>query len=400
MANIKSYLFHPSLDSNLWKIYAFTFFTRFNLFISIIVPYLSSISLSMTDIAIIQASLSISMTLFEMPAGYISDIYGKKFTLILSAVFYLLGYSILLWANTLLHFILFEVCIGMAASLESGTDVSFLYDSIKASKKQHSYEEALSHKNIAKHAGFMLGSLLSSLLMIWGYRSVIWMQLIKSIFPIFLALSLVSTPGVKIKAQHLYRNILLIVRSVVHKKYDTFWIMLFLVLWSALLSMMIWIFQKKWMSVGISTNYFGILMALYAGSCIISSKLILHLVKKFRTDHILLCFGILAPLLLVGLGLTKKSWSSILLIYAIGLLSSVSSVTLLHQFNAKIPSRIRSSSNSAVSLLSSLAFFSMAPIVGYSMDHFSLNLTLCCGGFVILGLSLFFTHKMWKSIRY
>ncbi len=61
----------------------------------IIVLFFQEHGLSLTEIMILQAGYSISVAVFEIPSGYISDVFGRKKTIILSTIFCFIGYIVI-----------------------------------------------------------------------------------------------------------------------------------------------------------------------------------------------------------------------------------------------------------------------------------------------------------------
>jgi len=59
----------------------------------IVVPFYESNGLSMKDIMILQAVYSIAIVVLEVPSGYLADVIGRKKTLIIGAVFGILGFT-------------------------------------------------------------------------------------------------------------------------------------------------------------------------------------------------------------------------------------------------------------------------------------------------------------------
>ena len=76
----------------------FSFFWMFLVLIPVIVPYFTSLGLTMSQIFQLQATFAIGVVLFEVPTGYLGDLYGRKRSICLGALFSGIGFTMLLFA--------------------------------------------------------------------------------------------------------------------------------------------------------------------------------------------------------------------------------------------------------------------------------------------------------------
>lgn len=86
--------------------------------------------LSAAEAVLIYVFYDIATTLFEVPSGYLSDRIGRRITLILSAFAGLLGTVLMAVGSGFWVFALAQAALGMHIAFASGTDSSFLYESL------------------------------------------------------------------------------------------------------------------------------------------------------------------------------------------------------------------------------------------------------------------------------
>ena len=60
----------------------------------IIVLFFQEHGLSLTEVMIIQAIYCLSVAMFEIPSGYIADLFGRKHAIVLSTIFSFSGYLV------------------------------------------------------------------------------------------------------------------------------------------------------------------------------------------------------------------------------------------------------------------------------------------------------------------
>jgi len=80
---------HP----NVYRLYLIKVAKWFMLYMPIVVPFYESNGLGMKDIMVLQAVYSVAIVILEIPSGYLADVIGRKKTLIIGAVFGVLGFT-------------------------------------------------------------------------------------------------------------------------------------------------------------------------------------------------------------------------------------------------------------------------------------------------------------------
>lgn len=91
----------------------------------------------------VESAMMLSITLSEIPTGALTDIVGKKITLLVSFLFQFIGMVFLAIASNLWFLVLGVVLCGIGISFYSGTNEALLYDSLKQERRQKSYSRYL-----------------------------------------------------------------------------------------------------------------------------------------------------------------------------------------------------------------------------------------------------------------
>ncbi|MBN2349608.1 MAG: MFS transporter [Bacteroidales bacterium] len=87
----------------------------------------------------LHAIYSVTIALLEIPSGYMADIWGRKKSLILGAIFGTVGFSIYSVSGGFTGFLIAELALGTGQSFISGSDSAMLYDTLKDVKKENQY---------------------------------------------------------------------------------------------------------------------------------------------------------------------------------------------------------------------------------------------------------------------
>lgn len=122
--NLRRYVWYVALrDTYVWMPVFFLYFQSL---------------LSLEQVLLLEALYYISVVLMEVPSGYLSDRLGRRPILILSSLTYVLGY-IALGSGHFWGLAAGQVTLAIAIALNSGTDTSFHYDTLKSLGRTQEY---------------------------------------------------------------------------------------------------------------------------------------------------------------------------------------------------------------------------------------------------------------------
>ncbi len=93
------------------------------------------------DVLLLESIYYISVVLIEVPSGYYSDSIGRKKTLTISTLLFVLAYVVFGLATSFILLAVAQVCLAGAISFRSGTDTSFYYESLEQIDKADEYAD-------------------------------------------------------------------------------------------------------------------------------------------------------------------------------------------------------------------------------------------------------------------
>jgi len=117
--------------------------------------------------AIIMAVFSLTILLFEIPSGFVADLLGKKNTLLIARLMFVIEVAIFAFADGFWPFLIAKIISGIAVSFTSGAKEAFLYDTLKKLKREKEHKDisgkmfALTNTSMA--IVFIIGAYLFSL---------------------------------------------------------------------------------------------------------------------------------------------------------------------------------------------------------------------------------------------
>ncbi|MBI2850880.1 MAG: MFS transporter [Chloroflexi bacterium] len=163
------------LKANIRKFYLFNILSSFVLYYAIDKILMKSRGLSVTDMVLVEISYTISRLLLEVPSGALADRWSRKYVLALNMVFFMGTTALWAIAPNLRVFILGNLIAGAHSAFGSGTDTSFLYDTLKQIGKDEVYTKTLGNavfwgelfSIIAGIGGAMLADSLGLVVPLW-----------------------------------------------------------------------------------------------------------------------------------------------------------------------------------------------------------------------------------------
>lgn len=374
--------------SNIKKIYLFSFFWMFLVIIPIIVPYFLSLGLTMEQVFKLQAIFGITVAILEVPSGYLSDLWGRKSTLVIGAFITAVGFTWLCFINDYLSLVLFEILIATGLSLVSGTDLSILYDSlhlIQSDRKANA--KAMGNIHFAQLSAESMASILGGALATVSFTLPLAVHATISWIPLIVALTLYE-PKAQEKAKPDHWNNIKTIFFEVFKR-DSFLRLIFinLVVWGLSTFIAVWIFQKYWQETKIDLTYFGLLWAGYNILAGVVGKWAHYFEEKFGVTIILALTALLPVIGYLGMGI-QIGLLGVVFGLSFQISRGLNQVILRDALNSRIDNKFRATINSLSSLFFRLGFAIVGPLIGYSIDHFGVGTTLQSIGLCFLALAI------------
>ena len=130
-----------TLKSNITKYYFSQLLYGIQFTFPVYVLFLLSNSLSFAQIALLQGIQAFIAALFEIPSGILADHFGRKKVLIFAGIFALVGATLTAFSHTFTLFLIANVFFALALTFKSGTDVAWIYDTLKNLKLESQFKK-------------------------------------------------------------------------------------------------------------------------------------------------------------------------------------------------------------------------------------------------------------------
>ena len=368
-----------TLHNNIRTIYLMGFFHSFMVVIPVFVPLLQGYGLSMSQVLQTQALFALTIAVCEVPSGYIADIWGRRQAILLGSALNALGFFSLLWADSFLDFLLYEMILGVGFSLISGADLALLYDTEVYLQERGlpggaGPGKSLSRLIAVEAAASGIAGVVASILLLWSLDGVVLVQAFTGFMPLLLGLTLVEVPRPTTQSSH-RENAHNIVDLLLFGKPVVLWTAFAIAVFGLLAIYVFWTYQKYWELQGVPLGWFGYIWAAFALTVSVSARYASALEQRLGTRKLLYLIAALPLLGLIGMAL-GAGWLGVMFGFAIQLSRGLSMSLFYEALNRRVPGEFRATVNSLVSLGVRAIFIVTGPVLGYALDSQGMNATL------------------------
>lgn len=360
-------------------------------FSPIIVLFWQQNGLSMTQIMLLQSVYAIGVSILELPTGAFADYFGKKRSLLLGALFWVVGCFWYGSSHTFWQFVLGELLVGVGSAFFSGADRAYLHQVLAQEGQENTFKKvegkARGIIQIAQGIGSIIGGFLASISL--GFTIIA-----TGVVNIISFGTIVSFPPIKEQKQSSIGYVQIIKESIVliyHHK-ELLWLTLFFAVFYALVWPLQFYAQVYLKVINLPVYQFGIayfLFNLIAAFFLQFTHEVEMKVKKYV--YTLLTISIVLALILCGL------FQTIFLIpvWSVFIIANFMNQTIISsRVLAIIPHQKAATVLSFQSLVRRIIYAAIIPFLGYLSDMYTLKSTLLIyAGFTLIILTVLLVLK-------
>lgn len=154
------------------------FLVDFVLFAPVAILYYESISGSFALGMSVFAAYQLAAAIFEVPTGIVSDLVGRRMTVVLGAISYFLAYFLYAIGASYAILIIGAVIAGLGRAFYSGNNDALLYDTLRENGKESMFEHymgrTMSTGQLALATSAIVGAVIASI----SFPLVMWLSVI------------------------------------------------------------------------------------------------------------------------------------------------------------------------------------------------------------------------------
>lgn len=376
------------LRANLTKLYLLNASWMFLVLMPVIVPFFQHHGLQMQQIYTLLTIFATSVVILEVPSGYISDLLGRKNTLVLCGIFQGIAFTILALSATFPAFVVFELFNAVSVSLFSGTDVALIYDSLQNLKSKTSEASALARRVFYSQVGETVAALIGGALVAISITLPAKINAITGWLPLVVALTLYEPERTKLDHTRHWQNAKYIYRKLFRESKLLRLVILNYISFGLASYIVVWAFQGYWRDIGIPLQYFGYLWAAYNLTVALSGRIAHRIEIKLGSVRTLILMGLLPVLAYLGMAVFS-SIIGIVLGLMLKFCRGLNQVVIRDALNSRVGTEMRATANSVMSLGVRLIFAALGPLMGYMIDNRGYSFAFAVFAAIYLLSSLF-----------
>ncbi len=382
------------LERNLPVLYGFSFFWLSMVIIPVIVPLFESRGLTLAQVFYLQAIFAGFVVLFEVPSGYIADVFGRKNALVAGSIFHGIGFTWLCFAEGFFELVIFEMIVGLGMSLLSGADLSLLYDSQAALKHSPARKmQGIAHLRFVKSMAEGLSALLGGFLIVYSFDATLLANAIFAWGPLAMSFFLVEAPFSRMASNQPIGNLKRVVGHLFFEDKLLRLVCLNITFFSLSTFYVVWLLQPYWRDLGVPLTMFGVLWAAQSFLFAMVSKMCQPFEARYGARPVLL---IMAALPIAGYFGMANSGGLVGILFSFTFFASrgLNQVILTDALNSRVPSEFRATANSMTSFVFRGIYIFTGPLIGLIIDwkdmYFALNSlgVICVFLFVLILIPL------------
>jgi len=368
------------LKKNIALLYGFSFFDQFMIVIALWIPYLTTQGISMRQFMELQAVFAVVILIGEVPSGMLSDLWGRKKTLLLGATLKAVSFSFLPLWSSYEGFLVYHLIMGIALSMISGGDIALLYDSYLAADGEPSRGTSiLGNAKLAAQLGTTVSALLGGAVVTLSYGHLLWANGILGWIPALLVLGVTEPPAAHPRPKKWSSELKNVLATTLVGDGVTRLIFLNLVVWGSGALVMFWVNQKYWQVSAVPLPWFGVLLAAYNLIDGFAARSAALGVSRYGRRPLLIAVGVLPLIAYFGMA-SFLGWGGILFGFLFKIGRGLGEVLFLGSLNERISSAFRATVISLAQLGIRACFCLLGPLVGYGIDAWGLPAVLTALG--------------------
>ncbi len=398
-----------------FKFCTYGFLKNLRFFDAFFILFLVENGLSFTQIGILYAVREIIINVFEIPSGIIADTFGRKKSLTVSFLIYIISFSVFYISSGFWFFLIAFILYGIGDAFRTGTHKGIIMDYLKLKHWEEQKINYYGHTRSWSQKGSAISALIAGLIVFYSgtYQNIFLYSIIPYLLNLILIISypkefnssieqinFKSNIGIRLTIKSFFRtikqpNVLKIISTAaIHSAYQRAvkdYIQPLMVNVALIIPIMLNVETEKKNGIIIGVIYFFIYL-LTSRASKLSSKVAAK--NKKRISYITLLLGFISGFV-CGIFYIFDLWIiSMIAFIGIYIIENIRKPILTGFIADNVPNEVLTSIISIQSLLKTVITVILAIVFGILVDHFGIGIS-----FVVVSMFLILSTVLF-SFRY
>lgn len=356
------------------KLYAFTFFRSFTVFASISIAFYNSNGLSYFQIMLLQSLYAIVTALMEIPSGMLSDMLGRKKTLIIGTVSFFTAYLCGALGTGVLEFGLMQILAAVGQSCYSGTFLALMYEDINADKSMDKKANVIfANMQMINLVSALMASLVSVYVVKYiSMRATYVVTTFMYAITFVISLVLHEKKGEKAtKGDYSLQKYISIFKESILVIAKSDFVMLFvdMIIFACFANTVLYLQQPMLIDRNLPVAYFGVVTVVITVTTTLALKTVGYIEKKIKSiDKFLKKTTVFVIAMLCSNILVKNAIWVILTFVVLTIVVRIREIFIMTHINAEIKDNIRATVMSIISGIEMVGLAVLGAVIGYCED--------------------------------
>lgn len=378
---------------NVERIYLIRFLTSMLFFVPILALYLKDNLFNLTNVTLILSISAISKTIFEIPSGVIADLFGRKKTIIIAILLMIISVIFLYIGQNIVVLSVYALLFSFGKSLKSGTDKALIYDTLKEEGREYLYKKAIGIAQAVSDIGKVLGSLISTYIILVSLSFSVLMTLIPLIIALILSFTL-KEPFYDMNKNSVVEHVIKSVKCVITNKSLIIILLGYLVVY-AVMNLVLNLGPLFYTYHNIDIKYLGFIAAAIFTASSVGYILSHYISNKIGDVNTLIISSLLMSVFMFIATLSSGITSALLLVF-LSFFSGIIQPIIEHVLNLEIDSYNRATINSIASMFGTFGLAVFLQICNYFAQIYNIEFAFRLSSVMLLIAPTLFLFLIWK----
>ncbi len=197
----------PGVHRNIRLLYLHNFCEDFRPYQVIAILFFAEITGSFALGMLIHSCVMISSAVFELPTGVMSDLMGRKKTMILGSIASFFGLLLFAFANSLWMLIAGAVLQGLSRSFFSGNTEALLHDSLREMGREEDYAEVSGRARSMYQLALSISAIIGAVVAPWSFRWTVWVAVAAQLASVIVSMFFVEPRAHSHESTNVYAHV-------------------------------------------------------------------------------------------------------------------------------------------------------------------------------------------------